>query len=124
MRLVKDLEPYRPFFVEDPFAPEDIGYFSHLRKQTTTPLAMGELFNNAHEWTGLVTNSLIDFIRIHISQVGGLSMARKVAALCEFVAVRTPWHGPGDVSPVGHAANGDLALPTHNFGNPEAPDSP
>src|SRR5262249_29682894 len=55
MRLVKDLEPYRPFFVEDPFAPEDVGYFSHLRKQTTTPLAMGELFNNPHEWIGLVT---------------------------------------------------------------------
>src|SRR5207244_4560537 len=46
MRLVKDLETYRPFFVEDPFAPEDIGYFTHLRKQTTCPLAIGELFIN------------------------------------------------------------------------------
>jgi mannonate dehydratase len=116
MRLVKDLEPYRPFFVEDPFSPEDVGYFTHLRKQTTVPLAMGELFNNPHEWMGLVTNRLIDFIRIHLSQVGGLSMARKVAALCEFFAVRTAWHGPGDVSPVGHAANVHLGLATWNFG--------
>jgi mannonate dehydratase len=116
MRLVKDLEPYRPYFVEDPLSPEDVGYFAHLRKQTTAPLAMGELFNNAQEWLPLVTGRLIDFIRIHISQVGGLSMARKIAALCEFFAVRTAWHGPGDVSPVGHAANVHLDLTTHNFG--------
>jgi mannonate dehydratase len=120
MRLVKDLETYRPFFVEDPFAPEDVGYFSHLRKLTPCPVAMGELFNNPNEWLGLITNRLIDFIRIHHSQVGGLSMARKVAALCEFFAVRTAWHGPGDVSPVGHAANVHLGLTTHNFGIQEA----
>jgi mannonate dehydratase len=120
MRLVKDLEQYRPFFVEDPFSPEDVGYFSHLRKLTTTPLAMGELFNNAHEWVGLITGRLIDFIRCHLSQVGGLTMARKIAALCEFFAVRTAWHGPGDVSPVGHAANVHLDLACPNFGIQEA----
>lgn len=120
MRLVKDLEVYRPYFVEDPFAPEDIGYFSHLRKLTTCPLAMGELFNSPHEWVPLITGRLIDFIRIHISQVGGLTMAKKIAALCEFFAVRTAWHGPGDVSPVGHAAQVHLDLVTHNFGVQEA----
>jgi mannonate dehydratase len=122
MRLVKDLEQYRPYFVEDPFSPEDIGYFSHLRKLTPCPVAMGELFNNAHEWVPLITGRLIDFIRIHLSQVGGLTMARKVAALCEFFAVRTAWHGPGDVSPVGHAAQVHLDLATHNFGIQEARD--
>jgi mannonate dehydratase len=120
MRLAKDLEPYRLFFLEDPFSPEDVGYFTHLRQQTTTPIAMGELFNNPNEWVPLVTGRLIDFIRIHISQVGGLSMARKIAALCEFFAVRTAWHGPGDVSPVGHAANVHLDLATPNFGIQEA----
>jgi mannonate dehydratase len=120
LRLVKDVEPYRPFFIEDPLSPEDIGYFATMRKQSTVPLAMGELFNNPHEWVGLITNRLIDFIRIHLSQVGGLTMARKVAALCEFFAVRTAWHGPGDVSPVGHAANVHLGLTTHNFGIQEA----
>jgi L-alanine-DL-glutamate epimerase-like enolase superfamily enzyme len=89
LRLAKDLEQFRLFFLEDPFSPEDVGYFTHLRKQCTTPIAMGELFNNPNEWLSLVTGRLIDFIRIHISQVGGLSMARKVAALCEFFAVRT-----------------------------------
>jgi mannonate dehydratase len=120
LRLAKDLEPFRLFFLEDPLSPEDVGYFSHMRKQTTTPIAMGELFNNPNEWISLVTGRLIDFIRIHVSQVGGISMARKVAALCEFFAVRTAWHGPGDVSPVGHAANVHLDLACHNFGIQEA----
>jgi mannonate dehydratase len=120
MQLVKSLEPYRPFFVEDPFSPEDVGYFEVLRKQTAVPLAMGELFNNPNEWLPLVSNRLIDFIRCHVSQVGGLSMARKIAALCEFFRVRTAWHGPGDTSPVGHAAHVHLDLSCSNFGIQEA----
>jgi len=120
IQLAKDLEPYKLFFLEDPFSPEDIGYFEKLRSQSSTPIAMGELFNNPNEWVGLVSHRLIDFIRIHISQVGGLTMARKVAAMCEFFGVRTAWHGPGDVSPVGHAANVHLDLATPNFGIQEA----
>ena len=77
---------------------------------------MGELFNTQHEYVPLITSRLIDFIRIHISQIGGLSMARKVAALAEFFGVKTAWHGPGDVSPVGHAAGLALELSTYNFG--------
>ena len=120
IQLAKDLEPYRLFFLEDPFAPEDNGYFTHLRQQTSTPIAMGELFNSPHEWIPLVSQRLIDFIRVHISQVGGLSIARKMAAMCEFFGVRTAWHGPGDVSPVGHAANIHLDLVVPNFGIQEA----
>ncbi|GIW80977.1 MAG: mandelate racemase [Gemmatales bacterium] len=120
IQLAKDLEPYKLFFLEDPFSPEDIGYFKHLRRQTSTPIAMGELFNNPNEWLPLVADRLIDFIRIHMSQIGGLTMARKTAALCEFFGVRTAWHGPGDVSPVGHAANVHLGLATTNFGVQEA----
>jgi mannonate dehydratase len=122
MQLARDLEPYRLFFLEDPFAPEDVGYFEKLRPLTTTPLAMGELFNNPNEYVPLIANRLIDFIRIHISQIGGLTSARKVAALCEWFGVRTAWHGPGDVSPVGHAANVHLDLAIPNFGIQEARD--
>ena len=120
IQLCRDLEQFRPFFVEDPLAPEDIGYFDNLRQQTTAPIAMGELFNNPNEWTRLVAERLIDFIRVHISQIGGLSPARKMAAMCEFFGVRTAWHGPGDVSPVGHAANVHLDLAVPNFGIQEA----
>jgi mannonate dehydratase len=118
--LCKELEKYRPFFIEDPLAPEDVGYFKVLRPQTAAPLAMGELFNNPNEWLDLVTGRLIDFIRCHISQIGGVSMARKIAALCEFFRVRSAWHGPGDTSPVGHAANLHVDLSIWNFGIQEA----
>jgi len=120
INLIKRLEPYRPFFIEDPFSPEDNGYFKLLRQQTSVPIAMGELFNNPHEWVGLMSERLIDFIRVHISQIGGLSVARKIAALGEWFNVRSAWHGPGDVSPVGHAANAHLDLAIWNFGIQEA----
>ena len=116
LELAKSLEPYRLFWLEDPLAPEDVEWFQILRQQTSTPLAMGELFVNRHEWLPLVTNRWIDFIRIHISAVGGLNMARKVAACCEFFNVRTGWHGPGNVSPIGHAVNMHLDLACYNFG--------
>jgi mannonate dehydratase len=120
IQLAKDLEPFKLFFLEDPFSPEDVGYFEKLRPQTSTPIAMGELFVNQAEWVGLVSRRLIDFIRLHISAAGGLTVARKAAAMCEFFGVRTAWHGPGDVSPVGHAANVHLDLATPNFGVQEA----
>jgi mannonate dehydratase len=116
IQLARDLEPYRLFFLEDPFAPEDVDYFRILRRQSAVPIAMGELFVNQAEYVPLIRDRLIDFIRVHISDIGGLSMARKLAALCEFFGVRTAWHGPGDVSPVGHAANLQLDLACYNFG--------
>lgn len=122
IKLAKDLEQFRLFFLEDPFSPEDVGYFEHLRRQSSTPIAMGELFNNPNEWLSLISERLIDFIRCHLSQIGGLTPARKLAALCEYFSVRTAWHGPGDTSPVGHAANVHLDLVTPNFGIQEARD--
>jgi len=114
--LAKDLEQFKLFFLEDPFAPEDNDYFPMLRAQSAIPIAMGELFVNPHEYVPLVRDRLIDFMRVHISDIGGLSVARKLAAYCEFFGVRTAWHGPADVSPVGHAANLHLDLAVHNFG--------
>ncbi|HEV8542949.1 MAG TPA: enolase C-terminal domain-like protein [Verrucomicrobiae bacterium] len=118
--MLRELEKYRPFFIEDPLAPEDNGYFSFLRQHTTVPIAMGELFNSPHEWTPLITGRLIDFIRVHITQSGGLTPARKIAALAEFFNVRSAWHGPPDLSPVGHAMNAHLDLAIHNFGIQES----
>lgn len=114
--LAKSLEPYGLFFLEDPFAPEDNGYFPLLRQQSSVPIAMGELYVNVNEYLPLIQQRLIDFIRVHISDIGGITPARKLAALCEFFGVRTAWHGPGDVSPVGHAANLHLDLVAPNFG--------
>ena len=116
LQLAKDLEPYRLFFLEDSLPPEEIDHFRLLRQHTHIPIAMGELFNNPNEFVPLVKERLIDFIRIHLSQVGGLTPSWKIANLCDFFGVRTAWHGPGDTSPVGHMANLALDLACPNFG--------
>jgi len=118
--LIKKLEEYRPFFIEDPFSPENMGWFKMLRQQSAVPIAMGELFNNPHEWVEPISQRMYDFIRIHISQIGGITPAMKVARLAEWFNVRTAWHGPGDTSPVGHAANAHIDLAVWNFGIQEA----
>ncbi len=116
VQFAKDMEQFRLFFLEDALSPENIDYFRQIRENCATPLAMGELFNNPHEWNSLIRESLIDFIRLHVSQAGGLTPCLKIAAMAEAFEVRTAWHGPGDVSPVGHCANVTLDLVCHNFG--------
>jgi L-alanine-DL-glutamate epimerase-like enolase superfamily enzyme len=76
---------------------------------------MGGLFNNVNEFPDPIVNHYFDYIRIHVSQIGGITPAMKVARLCEFFNVRTIWHGPGDVSPVGHSAMAHMDLATWNF---------
>jgi mannonate dehydratase len=114
--LAKAVEPYRPFFIEDLFAPEDSEWYKVVRAQSAIGIAMGELFVNQNEWLSLVSGRLIDFMRMHISAVGGLSVARRVAHCCEFFGVQTAWHGPRNVSPVGHAVNLHVDLSIQNFG--------
>jgi mannonate dehydratase len=116
MKFAKDVEKFNLFFLEDALAPEDIEWFRHFRQVCATPIAMGELFNNPHEWRILIENRLIDFLRMHISQMGGITPARDAVLFGNFYGVRTAWHGPGDVSPVGHAANLHLDLWAPNFG--------
>ena len=116
VRLSKNLEPYRLFFLEDALSPEAVDWFAIMRQQSSTPIAMGELFTHPQEWLPLIQNRLIDFIRCHISTIGGITPAKKLAHLCEAFGIRTAWHGPGDVSPIGHAANLHIDLSSYNFG--------
>lgn len=116
VQFAKDVEPFKLFFLEDALAPEDIEWFRNIREQCATPIAMGELFNHPREWTPLIEDRLIDFIRMHVSQMGGITPARNVAAFANMYNIRTAWHGPGDTSPVGHAANLHLDLWAPNFG--------
>ncbi len=118
--MIKQLEDYHPFFIEDPFSPENMEWFKELRANTTVPIAMGELFNNINEFKEPMVNHWFDFIRIHVSQIGGLTPAMKVARLGEFYGIQTAWHGPGDVSPVGHAAQAHMDYSLWNFGIQEA----
>ena len=114
--LAKAVEPFRMFWVEEFFAPEDVAWHQVLRSQSSTPVAWGEVAVSQLEWVPLVANRWIDFMRMHISACGGLNMARKTAAMCEFFNVRTAWHGPGNVSPVGHAVNTHIDFAVPNFG--------
>lgn len=116
LQMCKDVEKFRLFFFEDPLSPEDIAWFRLIRQACTTPIAMGELFNSPHEWSPLISERLIDYIRVHVSQAGGLTPCRKMAILGEHFGVRTAWHGPGDVSPIGHMANVTLDVVSYNFG--------
>jgi mannonate dehydratase len=116
VRFAKDVEPYRLFFLEDLLAPEDLDWFERVRAQCATPLAMGELFNHPLEWRNVIERRLVDFIRMHVSQMGGITPARKAADMAHAYGIRTAWHGPPDTSPVGHAANLHLDLWSPAFG--------
>ena len=114
--FAKDVEPFRLFFLEDLLAPEDLAWFERVRSQCATPLAMGELFNHPLEWRTLTERRLVDFLRMHVSQMGGITPARKAADMAHAYGLRTAWHGPADTSPVGHAANLHLDLWAPAFG--------
>jgi mannonate dehydratase len=112
----KKSEKLGMFFVEDASPPEDIAYFRQIRQQRATPLAMGELFSSPHQWTPLIQERLIDYMRMHISDMGGVAPARKVATMGEIFGVKTAWHGPPDTTPIGLVAKLHLDLACYNFG--------
>lgn len=116
VRLVKALEPYNLFFLEDPVAPEDIEWLRRIRATSSAPIAFGELITDPSKYVPLMRDQLIDFVRCHVSAIGGLTPAIKLAHLADAFGVRTAWHGPRDVSPVGHAVNVALDVATPAFG--------
>lgn len=116
IRLARALEPYELFFLEDPVPIEQLAWLRRLRQQSSIPIAEGELFNNPHEWKQIIAEGLIDYIRVHISQIGGITPARKLQIFAEQYGVKTAWHGPGDMSPLAHAANIHIDLAAPNFG--------
>ncbi|MCC8162312.1 MAG: starvation-sensing protein RspA [Lachnospiraceae bacterium] len=114
--LAKELEPFHLLFLEDALPPEQADWFRHMRQQTAVPIAIGELFVNPMEYIHLIDERLIDYIRCHLSMIGGLTPAIKLAHLCEAHGIRTAWHGPFDITPVGLAAQLHLDLACSNFG--------
>jgi mannonate dehydratase len=115
-RLGRDLEPYRLFWMEDPTPVENPESFRLIRQHTTTPLAVGEVFNSVHDCRQLIQEQLIDYIRSTVVHAGGISHLRKIASLAELYQVRTGSHGATDLSPVCMAAALHFDLSVHNFG--------
>jgi mannonate dehydratase len=115
-RLAKELEPYHLFFLEDCLRPENLEGFKLIRQASSTPLAMGEVFHSRSQAMPLITGQLIDYIRVAPLHVGGLTEARKIAALAEFHQVKTAFHGAHDLGVIGQAAAVHLDLAIPNFG--------
>jgi mannonate dehydratase len=115
-RLGKDLEPYRPFWMEDAVPAENQASFRIIRQHTTTPLAVGEVFNTIWDCKQLIEEQLIDYIRATVVHAGGITHLRKIASFADLHHVRTGCHGATDLSPICMAAalHFDLSIP--NFG--------
>jgi mannonate dehydratase len=115
-RLGKDLEPYRLFWLEDPTPAELQAGFRLIRQHTTTPIAVGEVFNTIFDCQELIQEQLIDYIRTTVVHAGGITHLRKIAHLAEMHQVKTGSHGATDLSPVCMAAALHFDLSIHNFG--------
>jgi mannonate dehydratase len=115
-RLGQSLEPYRMFWLEDATPAEDQAAFRLIRSHTTTPLAVGEVFNSIWDCQQLISERLIDYIRTSVTHAGGITHVRRIFDLADLYGVRTGAHGPGDISPIGMAANLHLDLAVPNFG--------
>lgn len=118
--LAAALEPYHPFFLEDPIRPEHKESMRLVRQNSRVPLAMGELFSHRWECLTLITEQLIDYVRVDIAHIGGITEARKIAAIAESYQVQMAFHGAPDTAPIAHAANVHVDMAIPNFGVQES----
>jgi mannonate dehydratase len=115
-RLGKDLEPYRLFWLEDAVDDDNQENFRLVRQHTTTPLAVGEIFNSVWDCRTLIQEQLIDYIRATIVHSGGITHLKQIAALADLYNVKTGFHGATDLSPITMACALHFDLAIHNFG--------
>jgi len=114
--LGKSLEPYDLFWLEDCTPGENQEALRRVRSQTTTPLAIGEIFNTVYDYQSLITEQLIDYVRSAVTHTGGISALKKIMDFAAIYQIKSGFHGPTDVSPVGQAAALHLDIAIHNFG--------
>jgi mannonate dehydratase len=115
-RLGKALEPYDLFWLEDCTPAEDPSAVRLVRQHTTTPLAIGEVFNSVHDYSSLISERLIDYVRSAVTHTGGITHLKRILEYAGQYGIKSGIHGPTDISPVGMAAALHLGLAVHNFG--------
>lgn len=115
-QLGRSLEPYRLFWMEDPTPAENQEAFALIRQHTTTPIAVGEVFNSIWDCKTLIEKQWIDYIRTTVTHAGGITHLRRIADLAALYQVKTGSHGATDLSPIcmGAALHFDTWVP--NFG--------
>lgn len=115
-RLAKELEPFHLFWLEDAVTGELQEGLRLIRKHSTTPLAIGEVFNSVYDYTTLITEQLIDYIRMPLVHGGGITHMKKIAAFASIYHINTGFHGATDLSPVNLAAALHFNTAINNFG--------
>lgn len=115
-RLGKSLEPYDLFWLEDVTPAENQEALRLVRQHTTTPLAIGEIFNSVWDYQQIIREQLIDYVRSSVTHTGGISHLKKVLDYAAQYQIKSGMHGPTDISPVGMAAALHVGLAIHNFG--------
>lgn len=115
-RLGKSLDPYDLFWLEDCTPAENQESLRLVRQHTTTPLAIGEVFNSVWDYRALISEQLIDYVRSSVTHTGGITPMRKLMDFADQFQIKSGMHGPTDVSPIGMAAALHLGLAIHNFG--------
>jgi len=116
VNLAKRLEEFNLFYLEDMLPPEQLPWLENVRAQTSTKIAVGELFTDPSMYVNCVSKRLVDFIRVHPSFIGGITPSIKLAHLASFYDIKTAWHGPADLAAVGAMANLHLSVSMNNFG--------
>ncbi|HEY2005248.1 MAG TPA: D-mannonate dehydratase ManD [Solirubrobacteraceae bacterium] len=115
-QLGKSLEPYDLFWLEDCTPAENQEALRLVRAHTTTPLAIGEIFNTVFDYQTLIREQLIDYVRSAVTHTGGITHLKKLLEYAALYQIKSGMHGPTDVSPVGMAAALHLGLAISNFG--------
>src|ERR1019366_7574483 len=115
-QLGKSLEPYDLFWLEDCTPAENQEALRLVRQHTTTPLAIGEVFNTVWDYQQIIREQLIDYVRSSVTHTGGITHVKKLLEYAAQYQIKSGMHCPTDVSPVGMAAALHLGLAIHNFG--------
>jgi mannonate dehydratase len=115
-QLGRSLEPYDLFWLEDCTVAESQDALRRVRSQTLTPLAIGEVFNSVYDFKSLISEQLIDYVRAAVTHAGGITAVKKLMDFAALYQIKSGFHGPTDISPVGQAAALHLDVSIHNFG--------